>query len=264
MKHLLTIINCLLALNLSAQEVVVEYPFNPDSDSTSDIGVEDLMAVLAEFGTVFEVEEVMIDSLPLSQWISLINQGLYNQGQLILELQYQIDSLENSSNGDVEMMTLHPKLECVEHGAIPSCPQGNGINPAYPLVPDDNYTYWITSNPNPVPPTYHVSPIWRKFQLLNCPIEEGTELKFRRFRSQQSNIWMEEQTIEPLLEEGGVYFWIHNADHTDVNSCESGLEDIIPLEHAFRGVGEYDAPYELFYEVEGHFIDTGIRFRVTD
>ena len=151
MKYLLTIISCLLALNLSAQEVVVEYPFNPDSDSTSDIGVEDLMAVLAEFGTVFEVEEVMIDSLPLSQWISLINQGLYNQGQLILELQYQIDSLENSSNGDVEMMTLHPKLECVEHGAIPSCPQGNGINPAYPLVPDDNYTYWITSNPNPAP-----------------------------------------------------------------------------------------------------------------
>ena len=31
MKHLLTIISCFVALNLTAQEVVIEYPYNPDS-----------------------------------------------------------------------------------------------------------------------------------------------------------------------------------------------------------------------------------------
>ena len=42
MKHLLTIISCLLALNITAQEVVVEYPYNPDFENDGNVGVEDL------------------------------------------------------------------------------------------------------------------------------------------------------------------------------------------------------------------------------
>ena len=37
---------------------MVEYPYNPNVENNSNIGVEDLMALLASFGMDFEVEEL--------------------------------------------------------------------------------------------------------------------------------------------------------------------------------------------------------------
>src|SRR6056300_1286330 len=91
MKHLLTIISCLLALTLTAQEVVVEYPYNPDFENDGNVGVEDLMQLLASFGMGFDIEEINIDELTLSDWISLFN-------TVINEQQSQIDSLTNTSD----------------------------------------------------------------------------------------------------------------------------------------------------------------------
>ena len=48
MKHLFTAIACCLAVAGSAQND--GYPFNPDSDGDGLIGVEDLLALLSDFG----------------------------------------------------------------------------------------------------------------------------------------------------------------------------------------------------------------------
>lgn len=54
MKHLLTAIACCLAVAGSAQSDA--YPFNPDSDGDGLIGVEDLLALLSDFGMPAELE----------------------------------------------------------------------------------------------------------------------------------------------------------------------------------------------------------------
>ena len=54
MKHLLTAIACCLAVAGSAQSDA--YPFNPDSDGDGLIGVEDLLALLSDFGMGAEFE----------------------------------------------------------------------------------------------------------------------------------------------------------------------------------------------------------------
>lgn len=65
MKHILTIISCLLGLTLTAQEVVVEYPYNPDFENDGNVGVEDLLQLLSSFGMAFEVGELTIDEVVL-------------------------------------------------------------------------------------------------------------------------------------------------------------------------------------------------------
>lgn len=83
MKHLLTIISCLLALNLTAQEVVVEYPYNPDFENDGNVGVEDLMQLLASFGMGFDVDELTIDEIALSEWLQAISETLVAQQAII-------------------------------------------------------------------------------------------------------------------------------------------------------------------------------------
>jgi uncharacterized protein (TIGR02145 family) len=94
MKHILTVISCLLALNLTAQEVVVEYPYNPDFENDGNVGVEDLLQLLSAFDMAFEVGELTIDEVVLSEWLQTISQTLIAQQAMIDSL--QISSLEPS------------------------------------------------------------------------------------------------------------------------------------------------------------------------
>ena len=54
MKHLLTAIACCFALSMSAQSDA--FPFNPDSDGDGFITVQDLLALLSDFGMEAVVE----------------------------------------------------------------------------------------------------------------------------------------------------------------------------------------------------------------
>ena len=87
MRHLLFLLSiCLVTFQLSAQELVVEYPYNPNVENDSNIGVEDLMALLASFGMDFEVEELLVDEVYLSEWLQSLSMALIQQ-------QNEIDSL---------------------------------------------------------------------------------------------------------------------------------------------------------------------------
>ena len=73
--------------SFSAQEIVVEYPYNPDADADSSIGVVDLMSLLGVFGDDFEPAELLIDEVSL---LSI----LVEMQSTIVALQAQVDALE--------------------------------------------------------------------------------------------------------------------------------------------------------------------------
>ena len=59
MKHLTTLLALLLSCSMLAQGPV-EFPWNPDADGDDFIGVNDLMALLGEFDSVFSEEALYL------------------------------------------------------------------------------------------------------------------------------------------------------------------------------------------------------------
>ena len=121
MKYLLTIISCLLALNLSAQEVVVEYPYNPDFENDGNVGVEDLLQLLSSFGMAFEVGELTIDEVVLSEWLQTISETLIAQQAIIDSLSSLTSALDSAGVADL--------LSQANFGT-----SAGGFNPSYPVI----------------------------------------------------------------------------------------------------------------------------------
>ena len=71
MKHLATLVTLFLSCTMLAQGPV-EFPWNPDSDGDDFIGVNDLMALLGEFDSVFSEEGLYLSEDSLS--------AMYNSG----------------------------------------------------------------------------------------------------------------------------------------------------------------------------------------
>ena len=67
MKHLAALFMALLTLTATAQ---ITYPFNPDENADAYIGAQDLMQFLVVFGLEWEQEELQVDSIPLSMYLS--------------------------------------------------------------------------------------------------------------------------------------------------------------------------------------------------
>ena len=65
MKHFTTLLALLLSCSMLAQGPV-EFPYNPDSDGDDFIGVNDLMALLGEFDSVFSEEGLYLSEDSLS------------------------------------------------------------------------------------------------------------------------------------------------------------------------------------------------------
>ena len=65
MKHLTTLLTLLLSCSMHAQGPV-EFPWNPDADGDDFIGVNDLMALLGEFDSVFSEEALYLSEDSLS------------------------------------------------------------------------------------------------------------------------------------------------------------------------------------------------------
>ena len=111
MRSLLLFPFLFITFSMPAQEVVVEYPYNPDFENDGNVGVEDLMQLLASFGMGFEVDEINIDELTLSDWISLFNSALIEQQIIIDSLSLYQDS--NLALWD-SIETLQVQLQLLE------------------------------------------------------------------------------------------------------------------------------------------------------
>jgi uncharacterized protein YjbI with pentapeptide repeats len=90
MKYILAFLLSTFFASFTAQEVIVEYPYNPDYENNGNvIGVEDIIQLLTTFGMEFEVDEIVIDTISLSDWLFMMSQTL-------IEQQILIDSLSSS------------------------------------------------------------------------------------------------------------------------------------------------------------------------
>ena len=142
MKHLLTIISCLLALNLTAQEVVVEYPYNPDFENDGNVGVEDLMQLLASFGMGFDVDELTIDEVALSDWLQAISETLVAQQALIDSL------MSNEANSGMGQLDSALIAEMINEAGSATASFGERVHLAEPAdwgpLPWDDYVNYGT------------------------------------------------------------------------------------------------------------------------
>ena len=89
MKRLLTFLFVASCLTAAGQ---VTYPYNPDGNADGDIAVGDLQDFLSTYGGEFYPNEILVDSIPLSQYISILQDALVNQAMQIDSIQQLIDS----------------------------------------------------------------------------------------------------------------------------------------------------------------------------
>ena len=94
MKHALFTFLIAFALISNAQEVVVEYPYNPDIDTDEQIGVTDLMGILSGFGEDFEPEGIMVNSVELTAFLMEMQATILTLQAEVTALQGEVDSLE--------------------------------------------------------------------------------------------------------------------------------------------------------------------------
>ena len=121
MKPTLILLVWFFALNLTAQEVVVEYPYNPDFENDGNVGVEDLLQLLSSFGMAFEVGELTIDEVVLSEWLQTISETLIAQQAMIDSLSSLTSALDSAGVADL--------LSQANFGT-----SAGGFNPRYPVI----------------------------------------------------------------------------------------------------------------------------------
>lgn len=103
MKNLTTLILLTIGLTASGQSSI-DLPFNPDSDGNGFISVSDLQNVLSTYGTIFSVEEALVDGVELSTFIAETDStidSLQAEASVCVELQYLEafeDYLESSTS----------------------------------------------------------------------------------------------------------------------------------------------------------------------
>ena len=83
MKRLLALMMCAVSLGVTAQ---VTYPYNPDGNADTLIGVTDLQDILSTYGQPFLPSEVLVGDSTLSFWVDQLSATVLTQ-------QATIDSL---------------------------------------------------------------------------------------------------------------------------------------------------------------------------
>jgi hypothetical protein len=69
MRYFLTFLFCVFTLSLTAQETIT-YPYNPDVNSDTYVGITDLIELLALYGTTFETGEIMVNDMTFEAYLN--------------------------------------------------------------------------------------------------------------------------------------------------------------------------------------------------
>jgi hypothetical protein len=293
MKKLITILFAVaLGLNLSAQEVVIEYPYNPDFENDGNVGVEDLLELLSSFGMAFELGELTIDEVALSEWLQTISETLIAQQAIIDSLslfqdsnlalldtlallQEQLDGLQASiSSSEATLSSLGQYgFSCVDLGGAPSCP-GEGYAPWVTLAPSDGYWYYVSpfqsTNADNLITT---QPIWRKFQITGLPEGFSGMIRLRsiswNYGSSGNNpFWVNNDlVVQPQINGDEVFFWVYYQDLSSLNwdnwDCQHSIFDVLPEDHRVNGwLNNGTGDFEVWIQGEGGYYDSNIRFRL--
>ena len=115
MKPTLLLAGLAIAFMAHGQSLQVDYPYQPDADQDELVGTTDLLELLTLFGGEWETSEILVDSVPLSEWILTLATTVVEQGMLIDSLLQNDGSAadaEDHCNG-AESVTYHGKAYAV-------------------------------------------------------------------------------------------------------------------------------------------------------
>ena len=108
MKYLFTAFVFLLTVSFTAQETIT-YPYNPDVDSDTYLGITDLIELLALYGTSFETGEIMVNDMTFEAYL--------NELYMLLEAAALPDGTSNGQflkwNGS-EWVLVMPSVGCTD------------------------------------------------------------------------------------------------------------------------------------------------------
>ena len=144
MRLLFTALACLLSVSLSAQEQVITYPYNPDSNTDSIISVPDVLSFLPLYGNEFIPEPVMVDGVVITEWLeSSSNFCCDSLSSVIDSMQVVLESIEsNSGSGGVSVSTFGDTLTMNGESVIVPGISMSNYTPVYGSVTDiDGNTY---------------------------------------------------------------------------------------------------------------------------
>lgn len=121
MTRILSILPCLLAFNVTAQEVFVEYPYNPDSTSDQVIGTEDLLDFLPTFGFEFEPNSLEVNGVSLALYLQALNETISVLEAKVEALEAAEDS-SSSFDGTYGSLTGTPALFDGNYSSLTGAP----------------------------------------------------------------------------------------------------------------------------------------------
>jgi hypothetical protein len=111
MRYLLTFLLCVFTLSLTAQETIT-YPYNPDVNSDTYVGITDLIELLALYGTTFETGEIMVNDMTFEAYL--------NELYMLLEAAALPDGTSDGQflkwNG-TEWVLVIPSVGCIDSEA---------------------------------------------------------------------------------------------------------------------------------------------------
>ena len=103
MKRLISLMMCAVSFGATAQ---VTYPYNPDGNADTLIGVTDLQDLLTNYGQPFLPSEILVGDSTLSSWIYQLSETVSLQQATIESL---LDQLEQAQS-DVWYQSWHPSI----------------------------------------------------------------------------------------------------------------------------------------------------------
>ena len=296
--------NELQALNISGNNIsisngnTVTLPPDGDSDATNEIQTLSLssnslsisgsnsvtLPANNDNSSTNELQNLTLsnNTLSISNGNS-VNLPANNDNSSTNELQtltYQNDTLSISNGNFIPLPSQNNfSLRCVDMGISPTCSSFILDTTVASLISPDNYNYNISwRNTNQIPN-------WRKFEIVGLSLNQGQKLLFKHTTCSssscnQSNTFMSQLFLDPLIQNGKVYFFMYaenygtygsNAVNNCVNASNIGL--VIPIANAIRSYYYYTQNYnsyinlgdfEILYEDNGSFKHTNIYFDVTE
>ena len=91
-----------IGLSTAAQ---ITYPYNPDGNADSLIGISDLQDVLSGYGSPFNVQSIIIDTLDLEAYLNILLERIVSLESALLQAESPISNhghLEISSGTEIE------------------------------------------------------------------------------------------------------------------------------------------------------------------
>ena len=296
MNQLIALLLSLTCLVASSQEVQVSYPYNPDFENDGGVGVEDLLYLLSFYGSDFDVEEININELSLSDWIVMINTITIGQQEaidslellqesytsalnMVSELQQEISSIQEQLDSlSIGVPTSgsdnNYSLECVEMGVAPLCSPGSGYT--VNLIPADGYNYTVWNNGSSQVTLDLVQPTWRKFEISGLAAETSSAIVlFEYSRSTSSNGVNQVNTeiFETSVENGIIEFYVYgrssNCQSSGCTFCTEDylgmFNDAVAIEvNTYTQSGCYctstKSDFKISLNINGQMIDTNLRF----